>query len=104
MNYNNPQPKIKRIRLKGAKYTRFREEVFTRAKGKCEHVLFFDRNGNPHKCGKYAPLRVNGIFDPLFCGHVSHLKHGSQKEDTLESVIWECPICHNARHTKGIRT
>lgn len=90
MNYFRPQPKIKRKRRKGPAYTKFRKEVYARAKGRCE------------TCDDPAPLMVNGVFDSLFCGHVSHKRHGSNKEDTMEAVIWECANCHlGNRHTKG---
>lgn len=81
-----PDPKPTRARLKGADYTRFRREVYMRANGCCE------------TCGRFALLNINGMFIPALCGHVSHKRHGSNKEDKLESVIWECPKCHGKRN------
>ena len=81
--YHNANPKPKRIRLKGAAYTKFRKKVFHRAEGLCE------------TCGRYAQRLDKGVFNEFTCGHVSHKRHGSNKEDTMEAVIWECFKCHS---------
>lgn len=85
--YHNPQPKQKRIRLKGKAYTIFRKTVHEMAGGKCQ------------TCGGPAPLMVNGVFNEYLCGHVSHLRHGSNKEDVLGAVIWEDFKCHSKRNS-----
>ena len=87
----HPQIKQKRIRLKGADYTKFRKAVHKRANGLCQ------------TCGRNAPLMVgvgatSGYFDEYLCGHVSHERHGSNKEDTMDAVIWQCFPCHNTRN------
>ena len=86
MTYSNANPKPTRIRLKGADYTRFRIKVCFRAFGFCE------------TCGVYAPRLINGVFNALLCGHVSHKRHGANKEDIMEAVLWECAKCHDGKH------
>ena len=86
MIFFNPQPKIKRIRLKGADYTKLKKLKYKLAMGLCE------------TCGKPVKLKIKGEFNSLTCAHLSHLKHGSQKEDTVEGTKIECPECHDGKH------
>lgn len=86
-----PDPKPTRARLKGKARTELRKAACRRALGLCE------------TCGDPAPLYIDGCFNPLFCGHLSHKRHGSNKQDTLNDVIYECPKCHNKFHWKGKR-
>ena len=78
-----PDPKIKPIRLKGKAKTEFRKKVFKRAGGMC------------HDCGNYAPRLWHGVFNRLWCGHVSHIKsYGAGGGDTMDNVHWKCNECH----------
>lgn len=86
-DYFRPQPKPKRVRLKGKDYAGLRLQLFRRANGRCE------------TCGKWAPLTHNGVFNRFKCGHVSHKRHGSNKEDTLEATLYECHDCHMMKHS-----
>jgi hypothetical protein len=85
--------KVKAIRLKGRAYTKFRREVHDRAGGHCE------------RCGRYAPLLVDGVFDVFTCGHVAHKRSvGAGGSDTMDNVRWECYNCHiGLEHIKGDR-
>jgi hypothetical protein len=96
MNYFNPCPKKKPIRLKGSAYTKLKKEVYKRDKGRCQAMI--DDDGIYRKCNRWVPLKISGMFIPMFCAHLSHLKHGSQKEDTPEGTQIECPECHDAKH------
>jgi len=80
----NPQPKKKRIALKGKAFSKLREALYDRAKGRCE------------SCCKHAPLLdPDGQFDIFTCGHVSHLKSkGSGGDDSMDNCIWECFSCN----------
>ena len=80
-------PKPITIRLKGRKYTEFRQAVHNRANGLCE------------KCGKWVPMYVHGEFDEYRCGHVSHKKsHGAGGADTMDNAKWLCFNCHRSEH------
>ena len=80
-------PKYKAIRLKGKAYTEFREQVGKRAKWRCQ------------TCRCFAPLTLDGFFEVIQCGHVSHIKSkGSGGSDTMDNVIWECWMCHGKHH------
>jgi len=82
-----PNSKPTRTRLKGRDYTRLRKAVYERAGGRCE------------TCKRWVPLYVDGVFDERFCGHLSHKRHGSNKEDTMEGTMLECPECHGKRNS-----
>ena len=83
MTFFNPQPKNKPIRLKGADYTKLKEEVYARDGGQCQ------------TCKKRVPLRIGGIFNPFLCANLSHVIHRSLGgSDTLENTIIQCFECH----------
>jgi hypothetical protein len=82
-----PDPKPKRIKLTGKKYTEFRRELCHQANSTCE------------TCGEYAPLLWNGVFDEYWCGHVSHIRsRGAGGNDDFENCKWQCFDCHRAKH------
>jgi len=87
--HTGPDPKKKRIALKGKAYSQLRKDLHARAKGLCEI------------CKKVrVPLYVEDYagdlyFDEFRCGHCSHDKSvGSGGDDTLENTKWACPHCH----------
>lgn len=83
----HPQPKPKRVRLKGKAYTEFRKAVYEREQGICQG------------CRQYAPLLWGGVFNEYRCGHVSHKKsRGAGGGDTMDNVKWLCFDCHRAEH------
>lgn len=88
-----PQPKRKRITLKGKAYTEFRRKVAKRAKEHCE------------KCGLHAPRLWYGVFNLWWCGNVAHIKsRGAGGDDTMgengsdNNVRWLCFECHRKEH------
>ena len=83
-------PKNKPTRLKGAKYTEFKRELYKKYDGRC------------YQCGRWRPLTINGVFDEYRCAHVSHIKHGAQKEDTLKGARIACFDCHRKSHNGKI--
>lgn len=84
MDFFSPQPKRKRIDLKGKAKAEFRMAVFRRAGGRCE------------VCGEPAPLKdYDGNFDVFGCGHVCHFtSKGAGGDDVMENVYWGCYECH----------
>ena len=93
MTYFNPlslpHPKIKRTKL--TKY----------GKAKLKKKLYYGRaNRSCETCGRYVPLHG----DLFTAAHLSHKRHGSNKEDTEEGCLIECYQCHMVDgHTKGIK-
>ncbi len=84
----NPQPKKKRIRLKGKEYTEFKIELYNRSNESCE------------TCGRWLPLtNALGRFDEYTCAHVSHIIPVSRGgEDTFKNCKIECFKCHRRKH------
>ena len=82
-------PKHKRIKLTGKAYSKLREELHERAKGRCENPKC------PNK-GKDLPLfDAAGKFDIFTCGHVSHIRSKSLGgDDSLENCLYECFTCN----------
>ena len=80
----NPDPKKKRIELKGAAYTRLRWDAFNRAGGICEY------------CRGWAPFRQDGVLS----GELSHdpVGRGAGGDDHLDNVKWACFYCHRKKH------
>ncbi|HEA67147.1 MAG TPA: hypothetical protein ENI07_10055 [Desulfobacterales bacterium] len=82
-----PQPKKKRIRLKGKAYTEFKRLIYHKAEGKC------------FICGVIKPITINGVFNEYLCAHVYHIKsRGSGGEDTEENCRISCFDCHRTDH------
>jgi len=81
-------PKKTRIRLSPAGRAALKKRLYHgRADRHCE------------TCGRWVGLSdMGGNFNPLWHAHLSHLKHGSQKEDTEEGCKIECPQCHDRKH------
>lgn len=80
----NPNPKQKPLRLKGKARTDFRRQLCNRANARCE------------RCGQWAPLLDDGVFNKFTCGHVRHkISRGAGGEDTFENCDWWCWDCHN---------
>ena len=78
-----PDPKPKKpVLFNGPGYTAFRISVHDVYSGLCAD------------CGKYAPLMVNGEFDPFSCGHVSHTIRRKKGGDVMSNVKWKCYGCH----------
>jgi len=87
MTYFNPNPKPFRVKLKAKDKTELKRKLyFGRANRRCE------------TCGKFVPLKYNGVFCPFSCANLSHNKHGAQKEDTEEGCKIECFKCHDFKH------
>ena len=84
-----PDPKKKRIDLKGKAYTAFRKQVADRAGEWCEEP----------GCKNYAPRLYSGKFHPIRCGHVAHIRHGVHGDDVMENVKWKCSDCHAKEHS-----
>jgi len=94
MEFFNPYPKPDRTILSPAKRANLKKKLYYgRANQCCE------------TCGKPVKLLINGMFISLLCAHLSHNRHGSNKEDTEEGCKIECPSCHiGKKHTKGIKS
>lgn len=88
----NPDPKKKRIVLKGKAKTELKKALYIRAKGRCE------------SCNKLVLLYIvdyagNMVFDLHRCGHIHHEKTvGAGGDDSMENCKYECFDCHRAKH------
>ncbi len=77
-----PQPKPKRIELKGKAKEALRVKLYESQGGRC-------------KCGKPIPLHGG-----LWGSHWSHKKSvGAGGDDTFENTKLECAQCHNKHHS-----
>jgi hypothetical protein len=82
-----PDPKPIRIRLTPAGRMKLKEKLYYgRANYRCE------------TCKRWVQLVIGVNFNPLFHAHLSHNRHGSNKEDTEEGCKIECPECHDRKH------
>jgi len=76
-----PNPKKKRIELKGKAYTELRKAACKRAMNHCE----------VKDCYQWTPIEL---------GHLDHYPktRGAGAGDTLKEVRWVCYRCHDKRH------
>ncbi len=80
MDYFNPDPKKKRIQLKGRAYTELRRKVWEKQAGRCAD------------CGEWVPLKGSSVFD---MAHLAHIKSkGARGDDTEENTRILCYFCH----------
>ena len=88
--FKDPRSKVLwrtgRVKLRGQDKTDLRRAIYNRAGGRCEEI----RNGK--RCNRFA------AWDGLKHGELSHRKHGANRDDTEEGVIWSCKECHAERH------
>jgi hypothetical protein len=88
--FKDPRSKVQwrtgRVILKGQDKTELRRAVYNRAGGRCEEI----RNGK--RCNRFA------AWGGVKHGELSHRKHGANRDDTTDGVIWSCRTCHSARH------
>ena len=88
----NPQPKKKRIQVKGRDWEKLRKEAWERQKGRCLD------------CKKWVPLHGTSVFDTA---HLCHIKSkGSGGNDTPDNLSgMKCYQCHiNGEHGPGWST
>jgi len=76
----NPQPKKKRIKLKGKAYSDLRRKVWEKQCGRCAD------------CGEWVPLKGSTVFD---MAHLHHEKsRGAGGNDSESNCKIYCPQCH----------
>jgi hypothetical protein len=84
----NPDPKKKRVVLKGAAYQKLRYDAYFRAAGRCEY------------CGDWTPFDSEYVTN----GELSHdpVSRGAGGQDILENVKWSCLVCHGKKHAGNL--
>jgi len=83
----NPQPKKKRIELKGKAYSALRKAKWQEQGGHCA------------ECDRWVPLDGDTVFNTA---HLAHIKsRGSGGDDTPENTRILCYRCHILREHWG---